>query len=115
MFLCDIVAGAIFPRLRSLTPLIRGSVDVLAHFSPPWKSRFPAPETAVARDSVRDGSYCAGPGRKASSAAQQDNLPLSLPRVTRVVVSHSLLLRMARQIQTHQRCAGELRSPGPQC
>ena len=29
-------------------------------FSPPRKSRFPATETAVGRDSVRMGSYCAG-------------------------------------------------------
>ena len=29
--------------------------DVLTLFSPPWKSRFPATETAVGRDSVRMG------------------------------------------------------------
>jgi hypothetical protein len=44
----------------SLRPLICGSGDVLTFFSPPWKSRFPATETAVGRDSVRMGSYCAG-------------------------------------------------------
>ena len=37
----------------SLRPLIRGSGDVVAHFSPPRKSRFRATETAVRRDSVR--------------------------------------------------------------
>jgi hypothetical protein len=37
----------------SLRPLICGSGDVVAVFSPPWKSRFPATETAVGRDSVR--------------------------------------------------------------
>jgi hypothetical protein len=43
----------------SLRPLICGSGDVLTLFSPPWKSRFPATESAVGRDWVRRGSYCA--------------------------------------------------------
>jgi hypothetical protein len=53
------LAGLLYDRVVSETAdLWVGAV--LTHFSPPWKSRFPATETAVARDSVRKGSYCAG-------------------------------------------------------
>src|SRR5438874_11786325 len=53
------LAGLLYDRVVSETAdLWFGAV--LTHFSPPWKSRFPATETAVARDSVRKGSYCAG-------------------------------------------------------
>jgi hypothetical protein len=52
-------AGFLFDRWVSETadPCSGG---VLALFSPPRKSRFPATETAVGRDSVRMGSYWAG-------------------------------------------------------
>jgi hypothetical protein len=46
------LAGLLYDRVVSATAdLWFGAV--LTHFSPPWKSRFPATETAVARDSVR--------------------------------------------------------------